>query len=82
MAGAAAPVPRDFNYRVAPSWPPENHTSYSLRAFITDISLWVMHTDAQPHLQRAAIIARFDVAARDMARMISPQEIFQSGISK
>ena len=45
MAGAAAPAPRDFNYRVPPAWSPENDTSYSFRAFITDISLWIMLTD-------------------------------------
>ena len=38
MAGAAgaqaAQAPRDFNYRVPPSWTPENDSSYSFRAFI------------------------------------------------
>ena len=29
MAGAAAPAPRDFNYRVPPAWSPENDSSYS-----------------------------------------------------
>jgi hypothetical protein len=41
MAGAAAPAPRDFNYRVPPAWSPEGDSSYSFRAFITDVSLWI-----------------------------------------
>ena len=74
MASAAAPVPRDFNYRVPPAWSPENDSSYSFRAFVTDVSLWIMLTDLQPHQQCAAIITRLGGAAREMARMISPQE--------
>ena len=80
MAGAAAPAPRDFNYRVPPAWSPENDTSYSFRAFITDVSLWIMLTDLQPHQQCAAIITRLGGSAREMARMISPQEILQGGM--
>ena len=45
MAGAAAPAPRDFNYRVPPAWSPEGDSSYSFRAFITDVSIWTMLTD-------------------------------------
>ena len=71
MAGAAAPAPRDFNYRVPPAWSPENDTSYSFRAFLTDVSLWIMLTDLQPHQQCAAIITRLGGAAREMARVIS-----------
>ncbi len=57
MAGAATPAPRDFTYRVPPSWSLGNDTSYSFRAFTADISLRVMHTDLLPHQQCAAIIA-------------------------
>ena len=80
MAGAAAPAPRDFNYRVPPAWSPEGDSSYSFRAFITDVSLWIMLTDLQPHQQTAAIITRLGGAAREMARMITPQEILQGGM--
>ncbi len=80
MAGAVAPAHRDFNYRVPPSWSPDNETTYSFRAFIADISLWVMLADLQPHQQCTAIITRLGGAAREMARMISPQAILQGGI--
>ncbi len=69
MAGAAAPAPRDFNYRIPPAWSPKNDTGYSFRAFITDVSLRIMLTDLQPHQQCAAIITRLGGAARDTARM-------------
>jgi hypothetical protein len=65
----------NFNYRIPPSWSPENDQHYSFRAFMTDISLWIMLTDLQPHQQCAAIIMRFGGSAREMARMITPQEM-------
>ena len=49
---------RDFNYRIPPSWSPENEHNYSFRAFMTDISVWVMLTDLQPHQQCAALLMR------------------------
>ena len=49
---------RDFNYRVPPYWSPEIESSYSFRAYMTDIALWVMLTDLQPCQQCAAIIIR------------------------
>ena len=67
---------RDFIYRIPPSWAPETESQYSFRAFLTDISL----TDLQPHQQCAAIIMRLGGAAREMARMITQQEMAQGGI--
>ena len=42
---------------------------------MTDIALWIMLTDLQPHQQCAAIIMRLAGSAREMGRMISPQEM-------
>merc|ERR1712185_248532 len=70
----------NFTYRIPPSWAPENDASYSFRAFLTDISLWVMLTDLAPHQQCAAIIMRLGGQARELARMISPQEIVAGGM--
>ena len=72
MPGAAAGPGSNFNYRIPPSWSPENDQSYSFRAFMTDISLWIMLTDLHPHQQCAAIIMRLGGSAREMARMITP----------
>ena len=37
-AGHGGPS-RDFNYRVPPSWSPENESNYSFRAWLTDITI-------------------------------------------
>ena len=72
--------PRDgFNYRIPPTWSPETDHTYSFRAYMTDIALWVMLTDLQPHQQCAAIIMRLGGSAREMARTISPQEMMEGG---
>ena len=81
-AGGGMPnmVGRDFNYRVPPYWSPELEHQYSFRAYMTDISLWVLLTDLLPHQQCAAIIMKLGGAAREMARMITPQEMVQGGM--
>ena len=71
---------RDFNYRIPPAWSPEHENSYSFRAYLTDISIWVMLTDLQPHQQCAAIVMRLGGAAREMAIMVSPQEMMMGGV--
>ena len=82
MMPAGAPTmssAKDFNYRIPPAWSPENEASYSFRAYFTDISLWIMLTGLAPHQQCAAIVMRLGGAAREMARMITPQEMVQGG---
>ncbi len=81
MVPAGGGAGRDnFNYRIPPSWSPENDNQYSFRAYMTDISLWVMLTDLQPHQQCAAITMRLAGSAREMARMITPQEMMFGGV--
>ncbi len=70
----------NFNYRIPPAWSPEQEQTYSFRAYMTDISLWIMLTDLQPHQQCAAIILRLGGAAREMARMMTPQEMAVGGM--
>ena len=55
----------NFNYRIPPAWSPETDHTYSFRAFMTDISLWIMLTDLRPEQQCAAIIMRLGGGARD-----------------
>ena len=52
---------------------------YSFRANLTDLSLWVMLTDLQPHQQCAAIITRLGGAARLVAKSMTAQEIATGG---
>eukprot|EP00974_Lingulodinium_polyedra_P065263 6310169-Lingulodinium_polyedra.AAC.1 len=47
---------RDFNYRIPPSWGPAIDSVCSFRAYVAEISLWVMLTDLQSHQQSAAIV--------------------------
>ncbi len=47
---------------------------------LTDISLWIMLTDLQPHQQSVAIVTRLGGSAREMARMIRPQEVVCGGV--
>ena len=54
----------DFNYRVPPWWNPEHEREYSFRAYMTDLAIWVMLTDLQPHQQAAAIVMRLGGSAR------------------
>ena len=57
----------------------QGDSTYSFMAYMTDISLWVMLTDLAPHQQCAAIIMRLGGQARELARIISPQEIVTGG---
>ena len=68
-----------FNYRIPPSWNPEVD-SYSFRAHVTDLTLWVMLTDLQPHQQAAAIIMRLRGSARELGRAITPNEIMHGDL--
>ena len=71
---------RNFNYRIPPSWSPEVEHTYSFRTYVTDLSLWILLTDLQPHQQCAAIVLRLGGVAREMARMMTPQEIATGGV--
>ena len=70
----------NFNYRIPPAWSPEQDHHYSFRAYLTDLTMWIMLTDLQPHQQCAAIIMRLGGAAREVSRMITPQEMINGGI--
>ena len=52
---------QNFNHRTPPAWSPDMEHHYSFRAYMTDISLWVMLTDLAPHQQCSAIIMRLGV---------------------
>jgi hypothetical protein len=70
----------NFNYRILPAWSPESASTYSFRSYMTVISLWIMLTDLQPHQQSAAIVMRLGGAARELARMMSPQGMASGGM--
>ena len=71
---------RDTSRRGPPAYDPENERNYSFRTYMTDISLWLLLTDMDPPRQCAAIINRLGGAAREMGRMMTPQEIAFGGV--
>ncbi len=70
-----------LTYRVPPAWSPENENHYSFRAYMTDLAFWIILTDLHPHQQAAAIITRLGGSARELARMITPQELIHGGVT-
>ena len=62
-----------------PDWNPERE-SYSCRAYVTDLTLWVMLTDLQPHQQAGAMTMRLRGSARELGRTITPNEVVHGGI--
>ena len=69
-----------MNRRIPPSWGPEQESTYSFRAFTTDINIWVALTDLLPHQQSAAIIFRLTRAAMGMAMSLTPNELIHGGV--
>ena len=80
MPAAVGNRSENSTYRIPPAWSPESEDHYSFRAYMTDITLWVMMTDLQPHQQCAAIVMRLGGSAREFARTITPQEIMFGGV--
>ena len=78
--GQAGQRRENCTYRIPPEWSPEMESTYSFRAYMTDISMWIMLTDLQPDQPCAAIIMRLGGAAREMARMVTPQEMVTGGM--
>ncbi len=68
-----------FNYRIAPRWNPEQEQQYSFRAYTTDLMLWTLLTDLQPHQQAAAVVMRLGGSAREAARTLSANELMHGG---
>ena len=71
---------RDTSHRIPPAYDPEHKRNYSFRTYMTDVTLWLMLTDLDPPRQCAAIINRLGGAAREMGRMMTPQEIAFGGL--
>lgn len=66
--------------RNPPRWEPGLETSLPFRTWLQDLLLWTITTDLEPHRQAAAIISQLGGAARDLARTLTPQEIFNGGL--
>jgi hypothetical protein len=71
---------QESSHGVPPGWNPEGDNAYSFRAWMTDITLCVMVAELRPEQQVAAIIMRLEGSAREMSRMITPQEMANGGV--
>ena len=66
-------------YRTPPRWSPDLERSYPFRQWVYDVFLWCCMTDLQPHQQCAAIIMRLGGQARELARRMTAQQVFNGG---
>ena len=74
------PAQAGQHHRNPPRWEPGLETSLPFRTWLQDLLLWTITTDLEPHRQAAAIISQLGGAARDLARTLTPQEIFNGGM--
>ena len=63
--------------RLPPRWEPASNVSF--RSWTQDLMLWTISSDLQPHQQCALIISQLGGAARDVARTLTPNEVYAGG---
>ena len=68
------------NMRLPPRWDPNMETTLPFRTWVQDLMLWTICTDLEPHQQCAAIISQLGGAARELARLLTPQEVYHGGV--
>ncbi len=68
------------NMRLPPRWEPGLENALPFRTWLQDLLLWTITSDLEPHRQPAAIISQLGGAARELARTLTPQEIFNGGV--
>ena len=66
--------------RLPPRWEPGMETTLPFRIWLQDLMLWTIGTDLQPHQQCAAIIQQLGGAARELARSLTPMEVYNGGV--
>lgn len=66
------------NARLPPRWEPGSNTSF--RSWTQDLMIWAISSDLEVHQQVALVVSQLGGAAREIARTLSPAEIFQGGM--
>ena len=66
---------RDMRRRVPPVYNPETDRTYRFRQYVQDVGIWSMMTDLAPHQQAAALIARLQGHARELALLLPAHEV-------
>ena len=65
--------------KVPPSWCCERAHTYSLRAWLSDLSLWTASTDVEAHRQGPLAALQISGAARELVREIAPH-VLRDGV--
>ena len=66
--------------RLPPRWDPSMESTLPFRTWLQDLMLWTIVSDLAPPQQCAAIISQLSGAARDLARTLSPAEVYNGGV--
>ena len=65
--------------RLPPRWEPNMENTLPFRSWMQDLMLWTICTDMNAPQQCAAIISQLGGAARELARSLTPNEVFNGG---
>lgn len=65
--------------RLPPRWDPSMETTLPFRTWLQDLMLWTICTDLNGPQQCAAIISQLGGAARELARTLTPAEVYNGG---
>ncbi|CAE7285370.1 NPF8.5, partial [Symbiodinium sp. CCMP2592] len=66
--------------RLPPRWEPAMETTLPFRTWMQDLMLWTIGTDLAPHQQAVATISQLGGPARDLARTLTPGELYNGGV--
>ena len=67
------------NMRLPPRWELNMENTLPFISWTQDLMLWTICTDMNPPQQCAAIISQLGGAARELARSLTPNEVFNGG---
>lgn len=65
------------NARLPPRWEPGGSTSF--RSWTQDLMIWAISSDLEIHQQVALVVSQLGGAAREIARTLTPAEIYTGG---
>ena len=75
LGGPHGMTQRDIHYRIPPVCNPETVNSHRFQTFVSDVGLGRVLADLGPHQQAAALAARLQGGAREIANAFTPQEL-------
>jgi Tol biopolymer transport system component len=73
-------VPNAGSHRGQPRWNPDDAMT-SFRAYVNNVMQWTIATDLPPHTQASLLTQNLEGTTADMARTLSPDEMFNGGLA-